>query len=40
MTINCANLDQLMLVIEQLVTRGLTFVADADKCVVTLTGGF
>jgi|KBSMisStandDraft_5_1062788.scaffolds.fasta_scaffold6171517_2 hypothetical protein len=40
MRINCADLDQLMLVIERLVARGLTFVADADTCSITLTGGF
>jgi hypothetical protein len=38
MTIDCKDFDQFMLVIADLVQRGLGFKADADNLRITLTG--
>ena len=40
MTITCDNMTQFVNVIRQLVEHGLTFEADADAGVITLTGGY
>jgi hypothetical protein len=40
MTISCTCLERFLDTIDGLVSRGLTFKADADKMEVYLTGGF
>lgn len=40
MTITCSTLAQFTACIADFVERGLTFQADADTLVITLTGGF
>jgi hypothetical protein len=40
MIITCTNAEQFFNVIEELTRRGLTFTADYDRLIITLTGGF
>lgn len=40
MTISCSCLERFLDTVQGLVTRGLTFKADADKMEIYLTGGF
>lgn len=40
MTIYCQCTERFLDTVEGLVRRGLTFRADADKCEITLLGGF
>jgi hypothetical protein len=38
--IKCGDLENFLNVIAGLVTRGITFTADGDTYVITLTGGY
>jgi hypothetical protein len=40
MNIQCKTYEQFMIVINQLVERGLGFEADADSLLITLTGSY
>jgi hypothetical protein len=38
--ITCHSIEQMVRVVALLIERGMTFEADTETCVVTLTGGY